>query len=237
MKTRTHFSLKAVTVALTMLLAGTSLALPVVAADKTGTESGIVTQYNEWGDPGMAEIAVNSGRALINHLMSTKALLEGGEVTQARSALLASREFAEAIERMMPYLTVVEEMMDVSDRVVQENIDALSDDLLPIYASIDEMTVYAPQVAGKTRGMLKQAENHARSGDTRHAATVLKDAATEISKHTVYLPVSYVERQIRVAQNALNQEKPDVATAKAAVENSLESLNLVVDTVIQTATR
>jgi hypothetical protein len=46
-----------------------------------------------------------------------------------------------------------------------------------------------------------------------------------------------VERQIRVAQNALNQKKPDVSLAKAAVENSLDSLNLVVNTVIQTATR
>ena len=185
----------------------------------------------------MAEIAVNSGRALINHLMSAKALLEGGEVTQARSALIASREFAEAIERMMPYLTVVEEMLDASNRVVLERVDALSDDLLPIYAGIDEMTVYAPQVAVKTRGMLKQAENHARSGDNRQAASVLREAAAEVSEHTVYLPVGYVERQIRVAQNALNQKKPDVSLAKAAVENSLDSLNLVVNTVIQTATR
>ena len=70
----------------------------------------------------MAEIAVNSGRALINHLMTARALLANGEVEQARSALIAGREFSEAIERMMPYLTVVEEMMDASDRLVQEKI-------------------------------------------------------------------------------------------------------------------
>jgi hypothetical protein len=237
MKTGTYHALKPVTVALAVLLAGTSLALPVVAADKTDTETTTVTRYQGWGDPAMAEIAVNSGRALINHLMTAKALLEGGEVTQARSALIASREFAEAIERMMPYLTVVEEMLDASNRIVLEHVDALSDDLLPIYAGIDEMTVYAPRVAVKTRGMLKQAENHARSGDTRQAAGVLREAAAEVSEHTVYLPVGYVERQIRVAQNALNQKKPDVSLAKAAVENSLDSLNLVVNTVIQTATR
>jgi hypothetical protein len=237
MKAETHFSLKPVTVALAVLLASCSLALPVVAADKTDTETAIVTRYTGWGDPAMAEVAVNSGQALINHLMTTQALLDAGEVVQARSALIASREFAEAIERMMPYLTVVEEMLDVSDRVVQEKVGALSNDLLPIYAGIDEMIVYAPQVAGKTRGLLKQAENHARNGDTRHAASVLREAASEVSEHTVYLPVGYVERQIRVAQNALNQEKPDVSTAKAAVENSLDSLNVVVDTVIQAAAR
>jgi len=237
MKTETHFSLKPVAVALAVLLASSSLALPVVAADKAQTEAASEVRYQGWGDPAMAEIAVNSGQALINHLMTTKALLDDGDVVQARSALIASREFADAIERMMPYLTVVEEMLDASDRIVQEKVDTLSEDLLPIYAGIDEMTIYAPQVAGKTLGMLKQAENHAHSGDTRHAASVLRAAASEVSQHTVYLPVSYVERQIRVAQNALNQEKPDVSTAKAAVENSLTSLNLVVDTVIQTAAR
>jgi len=237
MKTETHLSPQAVTVALAVILASASLPPPVVAAERTDTDTTIVTRYAGWGDPAMAEIAVNSGQALINHLMTTKALLDDGEVVQARSALIASREFAEAIERMMPYLTVVEEMLDASDRIVQEKVDALSDDLLPIYAGIDEMTVYAPQVAGKTRGMLKQAESHARSGDTRHAASVLREAASEIAEHTVYLPVSYVERQIRVAQNALNQEKPDVSTAKAAVENSLDSLYRVVDAVIQTAAR
>jgi hypothetical protein len=159
----------------------------------------------------MAEIAVNSGQALINHLMTTKALLEDGDVVQVPSALITSREFAEAIERMMPYLTVVEEMLDASDRGIQEKVDALSDDLLPIYAGIDEMTVYAPQVAGKTRGMLNQAENHVRSGDSRHVASLLREAASEVSEHTVYLPVSYVELQIRVAQNARNQEKPEVS--------------------------
>lgn len=237
MKTGTPISLKPVAVALAVLLAGSSFALPVVAADRTQTEAAGVARYQGWGDPAMAEIAVNSGQALINHLMTTRALLDEGEVVQARSALIASREFADAIERMMPYLTVVEELLDASDRVIQEKVDTLSDDLLPIYAGIDEMTVYAPRVAGKTRGMLQQAENHARSGDARHAASMLRAAASEVSQHTVYLPVGYVQRQIRVAQDALNREKPDLSTAKAAVENSLNSLNLVVDTVIQTAAR
>ena len=66
---------------------------------------------------------------------------------------------------------------------------------------------------------------------------MLRAAASEISQHTVYLPVSYVERQIRVARNAPNQEKPDVSTARAAVENLLTSPNLVVDTVIPAAVR
>lgn len=220
---------------LAVLLATAAAGAPVLAAEQPDNAAVTTARYNGWGDPVMAGIAVNSGRALINHLMTARALLDDGDVAQARSALIAGREFSEAIERMMPYLTVVEEMMDASDRLVQEKIAVLGDDLLPVYADIDELTVYAPDVASKTRGMLKQAEKQAANGDRQQAAQVLKEAAAEVSDHTVYLPVGYVEQQIRVAQHALNQSTPDVAAAKAAVQRSLDSLQVVVDTVVQTA--
>ena len=226
---------KPVAAALVVLLATGAAGLPALAADKTDNEAVTLARYSGWGDPAMAGIAVNSGRALINPLMTARALLDDGAVEQARSALIAGREFSEAIERMMPYLTVVEEMLDTSDRLVQEKIAVLADDLLPVYADIDELTVFAPEVANRTRGMLKQAEKQAANGDRQQAAQVLKEAAAEVSEHTVYLPVGYVEQQIRVAQHALNQSEPDVPAAKAAVERSLDSLHLVVDTVIQTA--
>jgi hypothetical protein len=235
MKTETKYPICTVAIALVMSLVASGFSLPVFAEDTTYTEVTSVGQYRGWGDPAMAEIAVNSGRALISHLMTARALLDDGDVKPARSALIASREFADAIERMMPYLTVVEEMLDASDGLVQDKIGALSTDLLPIYASIDELTVYAPEVAHKTRGMLKQAEKHASRGDSKQAAKVLREAASEVSEHTVYLPVGYVEQQIRVAQNALSQEKPDVPTAKDAVNRSLDSLKVVVEAVVQTA--
>lgn len=223
------------TAALVVLITAGGPGMAAAAADGANAETVTLTRYSDWGDPAMARIAVDSGRALINHLMTARALLDDGDVAQARSALLASREFAGAIERIMPYLTVVEELQDASNRLVQQRVEVLSEDLLPVYADIDELTLYAPEVAHRTRGMVKQAEKHARNGELPQAAKVLKEAAAEITEHTVYLPVGYVEQQIHVAQRALNQSTPDKAAALAAVEKSLGSLRLVVDTVIQTA--
>jgi hypothetical protein len=185
----------------------------------------------------MAQIAVNSGRALISHLSTARALLDSGQVDQARSALIVSKEFANAIERVMPYLTVVEEMIDASDRLVEEKVDALQTDLLPIYASLDELAVFAPEAAQNTRSMIKQAQNHAQAGDKVRAAEELKEAAAEVAQHTVYLPVRYVEQQVRVARHALDQKQPDVKIAKTAVQNALDSLVVVVDSVVETASR
>lgn len=48
---------------------------------------------------------------------------------------------------------------------------------------------------------------------------------------------SYTEQQVRVAQNALAQDKPDVKVAKGAVQRAFDSLVVVVDTVVETAAK
>jgi hypothetical protein len=236
MKYETRTPVKAVVMALAVSLAASGIALPVNAAEKADTELDSVT-YSGWGDPAMAQIAVDSGRALIDHLTTARTLLDSEKIEQARSALLASKEFAGAIVRVMPYLTVVEEMMDAGDRVVEDKVDALKTDLLPIYASLDELAVFAPEAAQRTRGMIKQAQKHAEAGDKARAVKELKEAADEVSQHTVYLPVEFVQQQVRVARHALDQKQPDVKTAKTAVQRALDSLVVVVDSVVQTASR
>lgn len=234
MMTCTHYSLKPISVALAALLAASAITVSADAADTSYKEQTSIGQYRGWGDPATAQIAVNSGRELVEHLRSARALLDEELTVEARSALTASRESVNAIERMMPYLLVVEEMMDASDHVVQEDVEALSTDLLPIYTRLDEMAVYAPEVAHKTRGMVKQAQSHAAAGDKTRAAEVLKQAAADVTEHTVYLPVTYVDQQVQAALSAINQSTPDLPAAKAAVDRALNSLTTVVDSVVET---
>jgi hypothetical protein len=234
MKNQKRFLLKPIVTALAVTLAATTYAMPVNATVKPFSEQDSVT-YSGWGNPAMAHIAVTSGRALIDHLMTARALLDTSQYDQARSALVASKEFADAIQRIMPYLTVAEELRNTSDKLVEEKVDVLPTDLLPIYASLDEMAVFAPEAAHKSTDMVKQAQKHAEAGDKARAAKELKEAAAEVAQHTVYLPVDYVDQQVRVAQHALDQKQPDVKTAKTAVEHAVHSLIVVVDAVEQTA--
>jgi hypothetical protein len=235
MKNATHSAVKPVVAVLAAVLA-TGTVINTASASTSGPSATInISEYADWGDPGMAKIAVDSGRALIEHLRTAQSLLATGKTREARSALIASREFADAIERTMPYLTVVEDMKDASNKVVEEDVTALKADLLPIYASIDELQVYAPQVANRTRGMVQKAEKNAYAGDKKAAARVLKEAADDIVQHTVYLPVAYVDEQVHGALYALDQKKPDQASARAAVSRALDSVTTVVDEVVGTA--
>lgn len=234
MTTYTRYLFKPVVTGLALSLAASAVALPANAADKPYKEEISIGQYNGWGDPAMAKMAINSGRALIDHLRSARILLNDGQTAQARSALITSRDFADTLERMMPYLRVVEEMMDANDHVVQANVEALATDLLPIYSSLDELAVYAPEVAHKTRAMVRQAEKHAAAGDKKHTTEALRKAIATIAEHTVYLPVEYVDQQVRAALYAVNQPKPDLAVARAAVDRAMNSLTTVVNGVVAT---
>ncbi len=235
MKTITHYAMKPAVAVLVAVLASGAVVATAEAAGKSKTETVNISEYTAWGDPGMAKIAVDSGRALIAHLSTAHALLDSNQIPEAHGALIACREFADAIERSMPYLTIVEKIRDASKRIVEEDVQTLSTNLLPVYAGLDELQVYAPKVAGRTRGVLKQVKKHAAAGDKKHAARMLNEAADDIARSTVYLPVEYVGQQARVALYALDKTKPDIATAKAAVDRALDSVTTVIDEVVTSA--
>jgi hypothetical protein len=217
-----------------------TIAVAVLAASLTANTVAIATtgekpaQRREtivagWEDPVMPDVAASSGRALLRHLETAKALLATNNVTGARSALLNSAEFATAIRLMMPYEVVTDQIENAKQHVVDESVDAFYADMLPIYGSLDELEVYAPTVAAKVREGVQLAEKHAKSGNRKAAAEQLQNVVDEFTQTTVYLPIGYVSKQIRAAENALNTRQPDVTTAKKAVDKALGSLAIVID--------
>jgi hypothetical protein len=231
MKTLRRYAVAPLVAVLATVLATSSVTTLAAAADQNDAGSATISTYADWGDPAMAQTAVDSGRTLVDHLETAQALLATGRIKQARSALVTSREFADTIEHSMPYLTVVHDIRDAGKKVVQEDMTAFSDGLRPVYASLDELQLYAPEVAEHTRGMVQSAERTASTGDKRGASQLLTEAAEDISRHTVYLPVDYVNEQVHGALYALNKTKPDLEAAKAAVKRALNSVTLVIEDV------
>lgn len=204
-------------------------------ANSNEKEDAVIMQYTGWGDPEMAQIAVNSGRALLAHLQTAKALLEEGKVDQAQSALRVSREFADAIERSMPYMAVIDEFKDASNKVVSEDIETFTSDLLPIYATLDELELYAPKTAKHARGELNKAKHRAENGNQHEASELLQKAAVGVSENVVYLPVVYVDRQVNAALSAVDKPTPDLVSATTAVNRALDSVTTVMNMVTSNA--
>lgn len=188
------------------------------------TETGVVYGYAGWNDPVMANVAIYSGRALLRHLQAADKALRDGRLGEARREITASADFATAIRQMMPFVVVVDQIDNAKNKLIGEDDEVVADDLLPIYASLDEMEAYVPELAKSAKAKVKQAEKHMSKGERKKAAEKLDEVGAEIAASTVYLPVLYISEQVAVARKALDKKAPDTKVAEQAVRNALDSL-------------
>ena len=214
-----------------LALALTLASAPVFAAThnhkvpaKASSENVDVISNNGWANPKLAEAAAISGQALLAHLQSAKAFLVAGSLEGARDALFTASEFTNAMERTMPFMAVADDVKTARNKLVSGEEELFYDDLLPIYASVDDMQIYAPELAKHVHSKLKKAEAQARSGKSQDAAQTLREVSDEVTHTTVYLPLGYVDNQIQVAMAAMKGDHPDSATAQSAIDKALNSL-------------
>lgn len=205
------------------VLADTQMQSPKMTG-KAGTESVSIFSESGWANPALARAAAESGRALLGHLESARAFLIAGSPEGARDALFTAREFTRAMERTMPFMAVADDVKTARSKLISGEEDVFYDDLQPIYASVDDMQVYAPTLARSVQGKLKKAEAQARGGRSKDAAQTLREISEEVTQTTVYLPLGFIDNQIQVASAALKGTRPDPAKAQVAIDRALKSL-------------
>lgn len=201
--------------------------LPVRAyshVTKPYTDSERVVEQPGWANPYAAKAAAQSGRALIDHLQAARAFLGDGAAKGARDMLTVAGDFDSVLLQNMPFLAVSDSIRNAQHKLVGGDISATSDTLLPIYAQLDDMQVYAPKLAQHSRNRVQAAEVLARKGDQQGASRALTDVANEIQATAVYLPLGQVQRDIEAAKADLNRSTPNLAAAKQSVDRALGSL-------------
>lgn len=223
---------------LTLLSAlSVGFSVPSMAGTNQYEQTQVSSEYGGWADPAMAGIAANAGRSLLQHLRSAQASLDTGKIEDARNTLISTSEFADSLERMMPYVVVVDDITNAKNKLMDEDVEVFNNDLLPIYARLDEMSVYAPKIAKASNAKIDKAAQKARQGDKKAAVKTLQEVSDDISATTVFLPVRYVDGQVYAAMNALRQSPANTTTAKKAISNALDSLSATVDAIDLTAQR
>lgn len=217
---------------LTSALLGSSLsvmaddkdAIKAKTSEKTLTERSIRTTFHGWKDPVMGHIAVYSGQALIRHLQMAKTTLEEKKLGEAKGALTAAKDFAGGLQKMIPFLVVVDQVKDAKGKVLESADGVVVDDMLPVYKNLDQMEIYAPELAKKARGKLKEAHMQVKAGKKKQAAEKLDEVIDDITATTVYMPVIYVSKEVNQALKALDSKEPNTKAAKADINAALNSL-------------
>lgn len=209
----------------TFAFAATEAAQPPNSLVETVTAPG-------WDSPNLRKIAAHTGNEIVRHLNAAHAAIEQGDSGKALGEVEAANHLNDSVMQSMPYTDVKEDVFNAKGKLAMEETARFYDDLLPLYAELDDMQMYAPQVAQKARGKVKEAEAMSRKGQNKEAADKLKEVMDDISATAVFLPVGYVHGQLQAAQNALSEQHRDVATAKTAINNALKSLGAFTEDVV-----
>lgn len=224
MKTRSIPNSRRFPLSLALLLASTTALAGATAQSQAASESVGIVSSSGWANPALAKAAAVSGQALLSHLQSARAWLVAGSPAGARDALFTAGEFTKAMERTMPFVAVVDDLETARNKLIAGEETLFYDDLLPIYASVDDIQIYAPRLARQVHGKVKEAEAQARRGKSQEAARTLREVSEQVTHSAVYLPLRYVDSEIQEAYAALQRDPPDPAKAQAAVDKALNSL-------------
>lgn len=231
---KTAFPRKPAAVVLSAILLASTTTLAFTTAEAAQPPNSLVETDTTlgWNSPNMQKIAAHTGNEIVHHLSAAHEAIEKGESGKALGEVEAANRLNDSIMQSMPYTDIKEKVFNAKGKLAMEEAGRFYDDLLPIYAELDDLEVYAPQVAQQVRGKIKEAESMARKGQNAEADTKLKEVMEDISATTVYLPVGYVHGQLEAAQNALSEKHRDVATAKTAIDNALQSLTAFTEGVV-----
>jgi hypothetical protein len=236
---KTH-SVKKLTVLL-LLAVTLSSSIGVLSAKESSTEkttdpmSGVTTTvYNPgwWNDPAREQIAIHTGQSIVKHLQSAAEALKDGKAGIARVEISSADAFVGSVLNLMPYMTINEQLYNAKGKLVLDDYDLFLDDMMPIYASLDQLELYAPTVASQTRDQVQKAEDQASKGDKKGAIETLNEVSESLAQTTVFMPLHYVHGQNQAALAALNGDKPNFKKATSAVNNALDSLTAFTTAVV-----
>ena len=217
---------KPVTIFVSLLLLTSTVSSSLAFAQPPDSLVETVTSAG-WDSPGMAQIAIHTGREITRHLEAAHAALAQGESGKALGNVQAANRLNDSVLQMMPYMKVKEDLFNAKGKLDSEQVDVFYDQLLPIYAELDAMEIDAPQMAQQARTKLKAAEAASRKGDTKAANSTVQEVIDMVAATEIDLPVVYLHEQLATAQQALGGSSRDTAAAKAALDNALKSITAV----------
>lgn len=224
MRTQRSFQFALVTAALAVVTATASL--PVLSAEEAIADECAVTGSHGGIYPQKVNRAVNPAEAMTNYLHEAEVQLNCGSVSGARSILSSSRDFSRKLRLVQAEAKRALQSINRADETGGNGVGMLPAGWIGIYSSLDEMQVYAPELAKETRELLKQAQKQAMSGYNQRTAGTLEKIATGVPSGLQ--PGQSIDRQVLLALELLGEHQPDIARAKRVVEDALNRL-IVVD--------
>ena len=208
---------------LALVLSGSTVSASGLSTGGT-SESLQLTTLHHWGwaNPEIAGMVEHSNQALLDVLQRADQALNAQETELAASNLAYADNIALSIELQMPFFVMKERLESAKRNLQMGTNHAFIDQLAPVYASVVDLQLVAPELGHELRDQLQQAQRLAGSGKRDEALQQLDQILDKIVTVRVYVPVLEVKGQIDAARQAL--QGGDIQVARDKIEQALGSM-------------
>jgi len=203
-----------------MLLLGMICPVTVLAKDVeekiTITAAGTITPENE-------SIMSSAAIKVLRHIAQARFRIHEKDLLLAQNELKQASALIAIIKTRVPTEKVKDRIWIAHKHLSYENAENVMQDLVPVYASLDEIEDFVP--VEKAREHINEAKKHLKEGDKKGAGEELKLADESLRYNEIELPLGNTERHIINAQALL--KKKELQKADAALKSAEKGVQFI----------
>ena len=176
----------------------------------------------------------SAGAKVLRHIAQARADIHNKDIEGAKTSLGQAEKLLDIIQTSVPTAKIKDQIWVAKKHLEYEDTQEVLPDLIPIYASMDELVDTMPVEAAKKH--LDQAKEQLKSGDNVKASKALEATAAALQYTEVDLPLSTTRQLVSSAKTALDKGKPeDAANALKSAEDNVVFLSAAIEQPLFTA--
>lgn len=151
------------------------------------------------------EVIANLAVRALKHIAKARGFIHEKNINDARRELAKAQELTEIIRDVLPTTRIKDHIWVAKKHLSYEDSEEVIPDLVPIYASLDEIQSFV--TVDETKAHLDEAKKALKKGDKEKGAQALERAGESLVYVEIDLPLSYTERKVAEALHLLAEGK------------------------------
>jgi hypothetical protein len=221
-----------------IVLAGLSpmmLSAPVSAAvdqkSAATIQEKVTVKPDKTINPQEESVISSAGAKVLRHIAEARADIHNEDIEGAKTALGQAEKLLDIIQASVPTTKIKDQIWVAKKHLEYEDTQEVLPDLIPIYASMDELVDTMPVEVAKKR--LDQAKEQLKSGDNVKASKALEATAAALQYTEIDLPLGTTQQLVSRAKTAL--DKGNTANALKSAEDNVVFLSAAIEQPLFTA--
>ena len=185
-------------------------------------------------NPQEESVISSAGAKVLRHIAEARADIHNKDIESAKTNLGQAEKLLDIIQASVPTTKIKDQIWVAKKHLEYEDTQEVLPDLIPIYASMDELVDTMPVEAAKKH--LDQAKEQLKSGDNVKASKSLEATAAALQYTEIDLPLGTTRQLVSRAKTALDKGNPeDAAKALKSAEDNVVFLSAAIEQPMFTA--